>query len=178
MRSNLSSYEFELDNLFFADIDAPEVQRGKVDVQLTVTKALGSFVLTFHTEGVVWVPCDRCLDDMEQPIASDDELIVKFGADYGEEGDNIIVIPEEDDDINVAWYMYEFIALSIPMKHVHAPGKCNKAMNSKLKQHLSVFRDDLVEEEKEALETDGNWEDAEKAIDPRWNELKKILDNN
>ena len=56
------------------------------------------------TDGVVWVPCDRCLDDMEQPITSADKLMVKFGTEYAEEGDNLIVIPEEEGLINVAWF--------------------------------------------------------------------------
>ena len=30
-----------------------------------------------------------------------------------EEGDNLIVIPEEEGEINVAWFMYEFVALSV-----------------------------------------------------------------
>ena len=42
-------------------------------------------------------------------------------SEYAEEGDNLIVIPEEEGEINVAWFMYEFVALAIPMKHVHAP---------------------------------------------------------
>ena len=77
----------------------------------------------------------------------------------------------------MAWFLYEFIALAIPMKHVHAPGKCNKAMSSKLNQHLRVLSDEESEEdaweneEEEIGETD-------RPVDPRWNELKKILDNN
>ena len=66
--------------------------------------------------------------------------MVKFGHEYAEEGDNLIVIPEEEGEINVAWFMYEFIALSVPMKHVHAPGKCNKAMTGKLNKHLKQMR--------------------------------------
>lgn len=38
----------------------------------------------------------------------------------------MVIVPEEDGYINVAWFMYEFIALSIPMKHVHAPGNVIK----------------------------------------------------
>ena len=129
--------------------------------------------------GMVWVPCDRCLDDMELPISSSDKLMVKFGHEYAEEGENLIVIPEEEGEINVAWFMYEFIALSIPMKHVHAPGKCNKAMTSKLSKHLKT---NANEDSDEVFDTGGDdiviEEEVEEQIDPRWNELKKILDNN
>ena len=48
-------------------------------------------------------------------VSSTDKLLVKFGHEYAEEGDNLIVIPEEEGEINVAWFMYEFVALAIPM---------------------------------------------------------------
>ncbi|WP_276880470.1 YceD family protein [Bacteroides heparinolyticus] len=179
MRTDTCKYEFVLDNLFFANIDGPEVQKGKVNVVLLVKRTSRAFELNFQTEGVVWVPCDRCLEDMEQLVNSTDKLLVKFGREYAEEGDNLIVIPEEEGEINVAWFMYEFVALAIPMKHVHAPGKCNKTMTSELSKHLRTTPDDeseeaFIPEEETSLMND----EEESQIDPRWEELKKILDNN
>ena len=177
MQEDVAKYEFLLDNLYFANIDAPEVQKGKVNVQLTVKKTAHAFEFTFQTEGMVWVPCDRCLDDMEQPVSSTDKLMVKFGHEYAEEADNLIVIPEEEGEINVAWFMYEFVALAIPMKHVHAPGKCNKAMTSKLNKHMRVAADENDELDF-GLGTAEPLGEEDTPIDPRWNDLKKILDNN
>ena len=173
MLTDTAEYEYQLDNQFFADLDAPEVQKGLVNVSLKVRKTSGIYELCFHSEGKVIVTCDRCLDEMEQLIETDDKLKVKLGADFSEI-DDIVIVPEEDGYINVAWFIYEFIALSIPMKHVHAPGKCNKEMVNKLSKHLRTVKD----------EEDDDFEDMEEAeeepreIDPRWNELKKILDNN
>ena len=172
MLTDSAEYEFQLDNQFFADLDAPEVQKGAVNVSLKVRKTSGVYQLDFHTEGKVIVICDRCLDEMEQLIETDDQLKVKLGTEFSEI-DDIVVVPEEDGYINVAWFIYEFIALSIPMKHVHAPGKCNKDMVGKLSKHLRVSGDD--EEEFEGME---DIVDEPREIDPRWNELRKILDNN
>jgi len=179
MREDSCKLEFVLDNVFFANIDGPEVQKGKVNVALFVKRTAGTFELVFQTEGVVFVSCDRCLDEMDVPVVTTDKLFVKFGSDYAEENENVVIVPEEEGYINVAWFMYEFIALAIPMKHVHAPGKCNKGMVSKLNKHLRTAPDDnggdeidsSIEEEVEDVED-------ESSIDPRWNELKKILDNN
>ena len=181
MQTDSAKYEFVLDNLYFAHIDGPEVQKGKVNVTLNVKRTSRAFELSFQTDGMVWVPCDRCLDDMELPISSSDKLMVKFGHEYAEEGENLIVIPEEEGEINVAWFMYEFVALSIPMKHVHAPGKCNKAVSSKLHKHLRTKADEDDAEDEIFIEGEdalpgGDVEETQ--IDPRWNELKKILDNN
>lgn len=175
MHTDSCQYDFLLDNQFFADIDGPEVQKGKVHVSLVVKRTSRAFELNFQTEGVILVPCDRCLDDMELSISSADKLMVKFGAEYAEEGDNLIVIPEVEGVINVAWFMYEFVALAIPMKHVHAPGKCNKEMSGKLSKHLRTTADD---DDEMFSGTDMSDDDREAPIDPRWNELKKILDNN
>ncbi|NDV64550.1 DUF177 domain-containing protein [Bacteroides sp. 224] len=183
MQADSMTYDFLLDNLFFVNIDGPEVQKGKVQVTLIVKRTSRAFELNFQTEGVVWVPCDRCLDEMELPIISSDKLMVKFGATYGEEGDNLIIVPEEEGDINVAWFMYEFVSLAIPMKHVHGPGKCNKTMTGKLNKHLRTNSDEVGDDNDEdfasSMElTEDNNEDTETRIDPRWNDLKKILDNN
>ena len=173
MLTDTAEYEFQLDNQFFADLDAPEVQKGLVNVSLKVRKTSGIYELCFHSEGKVIVTCDRCLDEMEQLIETDDKLKVKLGADFSEI-DDIVIVPEEDGYINVAWFIYEFIALSIPMKHVHAPGKCNKEMVDKLSKHLRTVKD----EEDDDFEDMEEAEDEPREIDPRWNELKKILDNN
>ena len=173
MLTDTAEYQYQLDNLFFAELDAPEVQKGKVNVTLKVRKTSAIYQLDFHTEGHVIVNCDRCLDEMEQPVETDDRMKVKLGAEFSEI-DDIVVVPEEDGYINVAWFIYEFIALSIPMKHVHAPGKCNKGMVSKLSKHLRVVK----EEEDDSFEDMVDAEEETREIDPRWNELKKILDNN
>lgn len=180
MRSDSASYDYLLDNLFFAKIDGVEVQKGKVNVSLHIKKTSHAFELNFQTDGVVWVPCDRCLDDMEVAISSKDKLLVKFGREYAEEGDNLVVIPEEEGEINVAWFMYEFVSLAVPMKHVHAPGKCNKGMRAKLSEHLRVDGDEDAQDVFAADEDEAGAAEPrnEGGIDPRWNELKKILDNN
>ena len=173
MLTDTAEYEYQLDNQFFADLDAPEVQKGLVNVSLKVRKTSGIYELCFHSEGKVIVTCDRCLDEMEQLIETDDKLKVKLGADFSEI-DDIVIVPEEDGYINVAWFIYEFIALSIPMKHVHAPGKCNKEMVDKLSKHLRVVKD----EEDDGFEDMEDVVEEPREIDPRWSELKKILDNN
>ena len=179
MQEKSCDYEFKLDNQFFAAIDAPEVSKGKVCVALNVKRLSGGgYELLFQTDGIVQVACDRCLDDMDQEITSSDKLMVKLGSDYAEK-DDWVIIPEEEGEINVAWFIYEFITLSVPLKHVHGPGKCNKAMTGRLSKHLRVAADDeeSVDYITEGDEVDG-LEEIEQEIDPRWNELKKILDNN
>lgn len=170
-------FEFLLDNKFFADIDGTEVQKGKVKASVSVKRGAMMFELGFHLEGVAIVPCDRCLDDMEVPIDTHNRLVVKFGKEYSEEGDDIVIVPEEEGEINIAWFLYEFIALAIPMKHVHAPGKCNKTMAAKLRQHSSRRVDEEDEMDDDMSESDTPFEDDKNYTDPRWDALRGLIEN-
>ena len=170
-------FEFLLDNKFFADIDGTEVQKGKIKASVSVKRSAMMFELSFHLEGVAIVPCDRCLDDMEVPVDTHNRLVVKFGKEYSEEGDDIVIVPEEEGEINIAWFLYEFVALAIPMKHVHAPGKCNKTMAAKLRQHSSRRVDEEDDLDDEMSESDTQFEDDKNYTDPRWDALKGLIEN-
>ena len=173
--TNTHSYEFELDDEFFKKIDSPEVQRGNVMVQLDVTKESELFDLSFSLEGTVQIPCDRCLDDMDQPVEHDEIIRVRLGEEYGDEEDTVI-IPEGEGKINIAWFLYEFIVVSIPIKHYHHTGECNKTMMSKLKKHIIRHEDD---EDDFGFDDDDSEEDiTEETTDPRWDGLKDIIGNN
>lgn len=177
MKENSCNYEYSLNDDFFAALETTDIHKGNLKVNLAVKKGIATFSLDFHIEGIVVVSCDRCLDDMEVPVDTDNSLKVKFGAAYSDD-DEIITIDEEDGCIDVAWNIYEFIALSLPIKHVHAPGECNEEMMGALSQHLRVTSD----EEDEELYDEENGENPDEGelreIDPRWNALKKILNNN
>jgi len=161
MKDTRSEYQWTVDQDFFSIIEGEEVKKGNVAVTLTVTKQPSLYLLKFDLQGHVYVPCDRCLDDMSLDIDTTGELKVKLGADFADDGD-IIIVPEEDGAVNVAWYIYEFIALAIPIKHVHAPGKCNKGMMEKLEEHMPG--------------EDEEGESSSQDTDPRWDQLKNILE--
>lgn len=170
------SFEYELDSDFFKRIDSPEVQKGELKASVRVKRIKDTFELNFEVEGFIYVLCDRCLDEMEQPITYKGKLFAKFGKDYSQESDDIVVVPEAEGEINIAWFLYEFIVLSIPVKHVHQPGKCNKTMSSKLKKHLVSSEDEEEEGFDDSEDDDFSIEDTEQISDPRWDELKNIID--
>jgi uncharacterized metal-binding protein YceD (DUF177 family) len=153
-----TTLSFDLDDSYFATLDGADVKKGSLHVSVSIRKATGFFELLFHTVGTVIVPCDRCLDDMEQPVETDNRLIVKFGSEYSEE-DDIIVVPEDEGILDASWIIYEFVALVIPIRHVHAPGKCNPAMTKALEE-LSADR--------------SSDEESSQAVDPRWEKLKNL----
>jgi len=177
---NSQTFTFVLEDDYFKKIDSPEVQKGNINVQITVNKKpQNTFELKFLLEGYAVVPCDRCLDDMQQSISHKENLMVKFGKTFTEEGETVVV-PESEGAINVAWFLYEFIVTNIPIKHVHPAGECNKTMMTKLKRHIARSKEEEEEEDEEDdldFETEEEITPDESNFDPRWEGLKNILDN-
>ena len=71
----------------------------------------------------------------------------------------LIVIPREESRLNIAQYIYEFTALTLPVKKMHpmdANGNsgCNVEMIRKLNEHISNRKGDS---------------------DPRWDALKNLM---
>lgn len=152
------AFEFDLDNAYFEAIDAPVVRRGRLHTSLSIRYIKGCYELDFHTRGTVVLPCDLCLDDMDQEVDTEDHMVVKFGEGNSDD-DDLIVVPEREGVLDISWFIYEFIDLSVPIKHVHAPGKCNAVMTKKL-QELSATRSSL--------------EDGEEPVNPCWAGLEKL----
>lgn len=131
-----STIDYEIDDSFFGDIDGI-IQRGQLHTTIHIDGNLDSlFRFTIHSEGTVFVPCDRCLSDVAIPIDITDELTVKLGEDYSDEGEAVI-IPEREGVIDVAQFIYEFVVLSLPVKIVHGSGECDADMMATLEEHLS-----------------------------------------
>ena len=158
LTSEATALEFDLDKGFFDALDQTEVEGGALHVSLSIRKASGFFELQFHTVGTVDIVCDRCLDLMEQPIETDNRLTVKLGSTVSED-DDTVTVDENEGILDTSWYIYEFIALAIPIQHVHATGKCNPAMMKALEE-LSADR--------------SGDEESSQAVDPRWEALKKL----
>ena len=158
LTQEVTTFEWGLDKAYFDALDETEVESGALHVSLSIRKASGFFELLFHTVGTVDITCDRCLDLMQQPILADNRMVARLGSQYSED-DDTVTVDENDGVLDTSWFIYEFIALAIPIKHVHETGKCNPAMTRALEE-LSADR--------------SGDEESTKAIDPRWETLKKL----
>lgn len=146
MTTDTVSYCWKADNDFFSAVQGSEIKQGMLDVTLRVKRTSGAYELEFQLQGEVEVTCDRCLESMGQPIDAFCTLRVVMGEDFVDDGD-VVVVPEREGTINVAWNIYEFAALQIPLRHVHPD--------------CEVLSDSSEEER----------------IDPRWADLKKLVNN-
>ncbi len=160
-------------------MESADIHDADLTVKLTVTHKHEIYNLSFNVAGTVTLICDRCLDDLIQPIEATYDIAVKFGDDYSET-DELLVIPESDNYLNVSYMIYDTASLAIPVKHVHPLGKCNRAMSALLRKHRATKVDDedaeLTDQLMEEMETMDSAPDGgdEQPTDPRWDELKKL----
>ncbi len=150
-------FKFEADRQFFSCFESSEIHEGNVTITVYLDKKSTHLELDFHLEGTVKVMCDRCIEMFDQPVESEDRLIVKFGTEEFENTDEILVLPHGAHEVSIAQPVYEFINLAVPPRRVHPEGGCNP----EILKHLEKYKSDADD-------------DDDFSGDPRWDALKDI----
>lgn len=153
-------YEFTIGNTFFESIEYAEIQRGNILVNIDLEKTERMLIFLFDISGTINVDCDRCLEPLDIPIQVHERLIVKFGDEYVEESEEMIIIPVGEHQFNIAHLLYEYISLSLPYQRFHPDDEngeptCDPEFLRKLEELK-----------------------PENHTDPLWDKLKGILPEN
>nr|WP_321353588.1 DUF177 domain-containing protein [uncultured Draconibacterium sp.] len=167
LKEGLHDYHFEVNDKFFEHFEESLVDKGEVSVNVQLEKRSAFLKLSFALEGWLELVCHRCLDEYTQDVSLETELFVKFGEeDEFEEGDNVIWVLPEEHAINLAQIIYEYVTLSIPLRHVHPNESGENSCNQEMIERLN----DIMQHEPA--------EEDEEEIDPRWAALKNLKNNN
>ena len=145
-------FEYHLDKQFFKNMENPDIRDADVKVELDVKHHAGVYDMHFHLTGQLVLLCDRCLDDLPIDIDTTYDVTIQYGEDYNDDSDTLLVIPESDNYLNVAYMIYDTAALAIPVRHVHPLGKCNRAMSALLKKHNARSNDEDSELENQLID--------------------------
>lgn len=127
--------DFEITTEFFKNMENSDVISADVKVHMDLEKKHEAYDCTFTLKGMIQIPCDRCLDPLDHEVDTTYHVVVKYGEDYDDAADDVLVIPESSAFLNVAYMLYDTILLTIPLRHVHPMGKCNRAMAAVLNRH-------------------------------------------
>lgn len=149
-------FEFEVNDSFFEHFEFSLIQHGQVHIAVAFEKMERMMIFNITLEGKVLVICDRCSDEFLFPVSDTQKLIVKLGAEYMEESEDVVVIPETEYQFDLAPYIYEFIHLALPARLLHPDDE-----NGKSTCDPEMLR--LLEK----LNTSDT-------VDPRWEALKKL----
>ncbi len=159
LSTGFHEFTYEVNHLFFEEIKYSEIKKGQIEIGLTLEKQETMLVLNFRIDGLVEVNCDRCLEPFNYPISGEQQLIVQFGNSFKEETDEIIIIPENDHEINIAPFVYEYVYLLLPLQTIHPENKDG-----------DMTCDNEVIERLNRL-------NKHNQTDPRWDTLKKLKKN-
>ncbi len=133
-------FSFEIGPEFFSGFEAVAFEEGKLLLDLEMEKGNNMLAFHFRFNGTVILECDRCLEGYRQDLEFEKRLLVKFGESYSEQTDEIVLIPSTESHVDVSQFVYEFIHLGLPLRHVHPdtednePG-CNPVVLKKLREH-------------------------------------------
>jgi uncharacterized protein len=155
-------FEFEINKDFFDQFEASEVNDGTLSANIEAEKCSSHIDLNIKINGIVRICCDRCLGIFPLHIDCENRLLIKFGRKRDESDPDIITTPADEHELDMKQSFYEYIHLTLPIQRVHPDDKngnstCDPEMLKKLKEHI-------IEEDH--------------GTDPRWDELKKLINEN
>jgi uncharacterized protein len=154
-------FSYELSDDFFELFENSLLDKGSLSVELKMIKKNKLYEFIYHIEGEIELICDRCLGKFMQPVEVDAMQIVKVGDEYKEVDERTVMIPEAQKSINVAQWIYEDVALTVPLRKVHPDDEngnstCDKEMLDILEKYSINEKEDTK-------------------IDPRWGALKDLM---
>jgi len=150
-------FQYEVDNTFFELYNYNEFEKSSINVALEFVKKSTLFELDFTASGTVNVPCDVTNEYFDLEITATLPLVVKFGQEYNNDNEEILILPHEVYQFSVAQFIYEMIVLGIPNKRVH-PKVLDGTMETEALEQLKIKKEKTVE-----------------TTDPRWDKLKNLI---
>ncbi len=153
-------FEYDIDNTFFESFNFDEFESSSIQIRLNFLKKSTLFELGFEANGYVEVPCDVTTELYKQEVTTSLPLVVKFGPEFNDDNEEILILPHEAYEFNVSQFIYEMIVLSIPNKRVH-PKVLDGTMESEALKKLKELE---IKKEKTVEKTD-----------PRWDKLKNLI---
>ena len=162
LKEGRHTIDLEIDKEFFEQFEESEVKEGSLVANIELDKRSSHLDLVIRISGSVRVCCDRCLEMFFQPVSSENRLLVKFGKSIKEIDPDILSVPVDEHELDLKQHLYDFIHLSLPIRRVH-PDDING--NSTCDPDMLKKLDELIVEE-------------ESKDDPRWEELKKLMNDN
>ena len=154
------NFDFDISETFFNDYNYCDFSHADIKIDVALIKKTTIMEFNIVVRGNVRIKCDLTNEPYDQPIDNNIDLVVKFGNEFNNEDDEILIIPHGEYKINLAQYIYELIILSVPAKRIH-PGVIDGSLKSEI---LNILEDLKPKENK-------------KTVDPRWEKLKEIITN-
>lgn len=163
LKAGKHQFNFKINQEFLKRFDFEEFNSCHSDVSVVLEKKINMLELHFKHKGYANVPCDLTNEDFDMPVKGSMKLIVKFGEEYNDDNEEMLILPHGEFELDVSQYIYEMFVLSVPNKRIH-PGIKDGTLKSEILDKL---------EELSVKEKEENTDNSE--TDPRWDKLKQLL---
>lgn len=160
------AFDWEIENLFFDQFGGIDANVAKLSVKLDLLKEAHLMVLTFQISGIEEYECDLCLKPLRYKPEIKHTLVLKHGdAEEGNIDDDIIILPENAFEFDVAPVIFELVKVSEPVKRGCEEGEPFEGCDKELMQKYLAL---------ELPESPSPSPEEEDEIDPRWEALRKL----
>ena len=163
LSNRIHQFDYELGDAFFGSFGSNLISQGTFRADVELNKHETFIEATFKIKGTAVLTCDRSLEAFDFPISIEKKIMFKYGDRDEEISDEIIMINRETATLEIGQYMYEFVALAIPIKKLHPKFRAEDLQDDESSEGKIVYSSEKPGDENE-----------EKEIDPRWNILKKL----
>ena len=164
LSNGVHEHLFEIEDEFFEMFEGDLLDRGSLQVKVTLDKSDSMIQTEFDIEGTIELECDRSLKKFDHPLSIQKQLMFKYGDEEKELSEDVFVIEKNTQTLNFAEIIFEFIGLEIPMKKLHP--KFQEEEDEDEESEGSMVYSSEVE--------DDDQEQEEEISDPRWEALKKL----
>ena len=164
LKNGQHTLEFSIDQKFFEAFEFFDFNQSQFAVSAVLNKKEQLLEFALEANGMVGVACDLSTEPFDLPLHCQFDLIVKFGSEFNNDDDEILVLPHGSYQVDLSQYVYEMILLAMPSKLIHPQieeGTLQSPILDKLKE--------LEPKEEKKSQQDN---------DPRWDKLKDLLQNN
>lgn len=162
LKDGSHTFEYQIDKKFFDVYNFDEFDNVAIIATIDFIKKSTIMELDFKVTGTINVLCDLTSEPFDLDINGTLPLIVKFGHEYNDDNEEVLILPQEAYKMNVAQFIYELIVLSVPNKRIH-PAVLDGTMESEALKKL------------EELEIKGEKTVEKETTDPRWDKLKDLI---
>ena len=160
LKEGKHQFDFVINNKFFETYKYDEVLDANINVDLDFVKKSTLIELSFNAKGTMKVACDVTNEHYNELIEASLNLVVKFGNEFNNENEEIIIIPHSEYQLDVSQFIYEMLVLAVPRKKVH-PGIEDGTLQSDILDKLEELQPKEIKINQET--------------DPRWSKLKDLL---
>ncbi len=160
LKKEVHPFTFELTETFFANFEDALIQKCEIQVNVNFDNRKEPFILEMDIDGVIWSDCDKCTSTIPITLHSSFTFYVKYTTDEAMKDLDemeIIYISKDEQEIDLAQFLYDFVHLSIPTHVI-----CDNPGNT---EYCDMEIIGLLEQQEQ-----------ENTIDPRWGDLDKLKD--